>query len=309
MIERIRENINNEKWIKGLYDLGFNGAEYISNEDILSEFISSNTKNHKIFKDSFVKLLNIIDQDHPSTMTNHTYRIIAIIDNHMQNPHMDIITDFVNEIEKFPKIKKYYQSLKPLNFSSNTYKKADGEDLSLKDVLFLDMINQQSSYSKLLNYSDEVLVMLNDFIKENNFENILMEDFRYENSKGLRYRDEQLVQLSNILLSNNNYVDKFMDFVPEVLIKEIDTLPENKKRTPSSFETTEDLVIRNIFAKIIKNDLDTKYNFDPLIKKIEQKNVSLETYNGLISFQKFILEKVMKGETPEVVVNNKKTRL
>lgn len=308
MINKIRENINNKEWIDNLFKLGFSGNEKI-NDDSLSEIISAETKNVDIFKDNFKRLLSNINNSEKRDLYNNTYRIANVIEEQILHPNLQIVNIMVNELEKFTELKELYLGIKSHYCLTEEYEDIKKSKLTLKDILYLDLILQQSRHSIMLEYNKNVLKELNLFIKENNFTDKIMNEFKQGNSRHVNYRDLYLERLTQILLIDNSDINKFFEKVIPELMKEIPILHENKNREQNDFLVgDENKIIKSVFKTIMENNLNPDFHFDMLLSELEKKNISQETFNTVIDFQKYLLKNAIKMEHPE---NNniKKQRL
>lgn len=308
MITKIRENINNKEWIDNLFKLGFSGNEKIK-DDSLSEIISAGTTNIKVFEDNFIRLLNNVNDSEKKDLFNNIYRIAHVILEQMSHPNLEIINIIVNELEKFKELKKLYLNVKTSYCLSEQYEDFKKNKLTLKDTLYLDLILQQSRYCKILEYDKNLIKELNIFIKENDLIDKIMNEFKQENSKHVNCRDLYLERLTEILLIDNSVINKFFEKVIPELIKEIPELDENEKRKYHDFSYgDENRIIRYIFNSIMKNNLNSDFNFDIFLSNLEKKNINQETFNTVIDFQKYLLNNAIKTEYSE---NNniKKQRL
>lgn len=308
MINKIRENINNKEWIDNLFKLGFSGDEKIR-DDSLSEIISSETKNIDIFKDNFNRLLSNINTGEKKDLYNNIYRVANVIEEQILHPDLEIVNIIVNELEKFPELKKMYLNIKSHYCLTEEYENIKKDKLTLKDILYLDLILQQSKHSRMLEYNSNLLKELNFFIKENDFTDKIMNEFKYGNSAHVGYRDLYLERLTQILLIDNSDINKFFEKVMPELMIEIPILNENKKREENEFLVGDaNRIIKSVFKTIMGNNLNPDFHFDVLLTELEKKNISQETFNTVIDFQKYLLKNAIKMEHPE---NNniKKQRL
>lgn len=308
MINKIRENINNKEWIDNLFKLGFSGNEKI-NDDSLSEIISAETKNVDIFKDNFKRLLSNINNSEKRDLYNNTYRIANVIEEQILHPDLQIVNIMVNELEKFTELKELYLGIKSHYCLTEEYEDIKKSKLTLKDILYLDLILQQSRHSIMLEYNKNILKELNLFIKENNFTDKIMNEFKQRNSRHVNYRDLYLERLTQILLIDNSDINKFFEKVIPELMKEIPVLHENKNREQNDFLAgDENKIIKSVFRTIMENNLNPDFHFDMLLSELEKKNISQETFNTVIDFQKYLLKNAIKMENTE---NNniKKQRL
>ena len=136
-----------------------------------------------------------------------------------------------------------------------------------------------------------------------------MNEFKQGNSRHVNYRDLYLERLTQILLIDNSDINKFFEKVIPELMKEIPVLHENKNREQNDFLAgDENKIIKSVFRTIMENNLNPDFHFDMLLSELEKKNISQETFNTVIDFQKYLLKNAIKMENTE---NNniKKQRL
>lgn len=307
MINKIRENINNKEWIDNLFKLGFSGNEKIR-DDSLSEIISAETTNIEVFEDNFKRLLNNVNDSEKRDLYNNTYRIANVIEEKLSRPNLQIINIIINELDKFPELKKLYLGIKSPYFYIKQYEELKKDKLTLKDMIYLDLILRHPNDSKIIEYDKNLLKQLNIFIKNNNFIDKITNEFKEENSKHINYQDLYLNNITNILLISNEDIQHYCEKVIPELIKVIPDLCDNEREKRSILTCDQDKVIQHGLKLIVENELKSDFHFNVLFDQLEKKHITRETYGEMLMVQKHLLNNAIKMDNTE---NNniKKQRL
>lgn len=307
MLNKIKENINNKEWIDNLFKLGFSGNEQIR-DDSLSEIISKETTNIEIFEDNFKRLLNNVNNSEKKDLYNNTYRIANVIEDQLSRPNLQIVNIIISELENFPELKKLYIGIKSPYFSIKKYEELKKDKLTLKDIIYLDLILRQPDGSKIIKYDKNLLEDLNLFIKKNNFLDNITDQFIEECSKHINYQDVYLNQITNILLINNDDIPHYCEKIIPKLIQVIPDLGNNEREAHSLLTRDHDKVIQHGLKLIVENELKSDFHFNILFDQLEKKNITIETYSEMLIVQKYLLNNAIKMDDPENK-NVKKQRL